>query len=319
MAVGTTGESALGRVTATAGRTSLAHIWKAHRQCYVLLIPSIICMAFFCYYPLWGVSLAFVKFNPFKGVLGSPFVGLAHFERFFSSPNAWAIMRNTVIIASGKLVLGQLTAVVFAIALDQVRQHWYKRLVQTLSTLPHFLSWIIVGTVVTTILAGDGLINRALSAMGLPGLNFLGNPEVFPLTLIVTDVWKGFGWGAVIYLAALTAINHELYEAAAIDGAGRWRRVWHVTLPGILPTIILMACLNLGSILNAGFEQNLVLSNPMVYSTGDIIDTYVYRVGLLGFDYSLGAALGLLRSLVGTVLILTSWWLADRLANYRIF
>jgi len=173
------------------------------------------------------------------------------------------------------------------------------------------------------ILARAGGVNQVITALGLPAIPFLGNAKIFPWTMIFSEVWKGFGWGAVIYLAALTGIHPELYEAAAVDGAGRWARLWHITLPGISSTIVLMSCLALGGVLNAGFEQILVLYNPMVYKTGDIIDTYVFRVGLVGQggmpDFSLGTAVGLFKSVIGFALIMLSYWLADRFANYRIF
>jgi len=223
----------------------------------------------------------------------------------------------------GKIILGQITAVIFALMLNEVRPRLFKRLTQTATTLPHFLSWVIIGGIMIQVLGTSGLVNKGLSALGLETVRFLGKPSVFPWTLILSDVWKGFGFGAVIYLAALTGINPELFEAAAVDGADRFQRIRYITLPSILPTIILMACLSLGSILNAGFDQVLVLYNPSVMRTGDIIDTYVYRVGLIGeggmINYGLASAVGLMKSVVGFFLIVASYWLAGKFANYRIF
>ncbi|MCL6432291.1 MAG: ABC transporter permease subunit [Anaerolineae bacterium] len=230
-----------------------------------------------------------------------------------------AVFRNTILIAVGKIVSGQVASVAFALLLHQVSNSYFRRAVQTVTTFPHFLSWVVVGGIILRVLSSTGLVNSALGYLGLQPVRFLTDPRLFPLTLIGTETWKEFGFGSVIYLAALTAINPELYEAAAVDGAGRWARLWAVTVPGITPTIVLMSCLNLGNILNAGFEQILILQNPLVYSTGDVIDTFVYRAGVLEAQYSLATALGLLRSTLGLVLILTSYWLADRLADYRIF
>jgi putative aldouronate transport system permease protein len=294
-------------------------VWKQHWMLYVMLIPALILLILFQLYPLWGISIAFVKFNPFRGLAGSEFVGLQNFVDVFTRPQTFDIIRNTLYIAIGKIVVGQFVAVIFALLVHEVRFRPYQRLVQTLTTLPHFLSWIIVGAVLITILSGAGPINSFVKSLGLPEIGFLRDKATFPWTLILSDVWKGFGFGAIIYLAALTQINPELYEAAAVDGAGRWARLRHITLPGIAGIIVLMACLSLGNVLNAGFEQVLVLYNPVVYATGDIIDTYVYRVGLIGSNYEIATVVGLFRGVVGFILIVLSYWLADRYANYRIF
>lgn len=294
-------------------------IWQQHWMLYVMLIPALVLLIIFQLYPLWGISIAFVDFNPFRGLAGSEFVGLKNFTDVFTRPQTFEIIRNTLYIAIGKIVVGQVAAVIFALLVHEVKFRPYQRLVQTLTTLPHFLSWIIVGSVLITVLSGAGPINSFLTTLGLPEIGFLRDKGVFPWTLIMSDVWKGFGFGAIIYLAALTQINPELYEAAAVDGAGRWSRLRYITLPGIAGIIVLMACLSLGNVLNAGFEQVLVLYNPVVYETGDIIDTYVYRVGLLGSNYEVATVVGLFRAVVGFVLIMLSYWLADRYANYRIF
>jgi len=304
-------------------RRSFSSTLKMHWMMYAMLIPAVILLILFQYYPMWGVLIAFKDYSPVRGFAASPWVGFKNFELFFGGRNAWPILRNTATISIGKIVLGQLMAVVFALLLNEVRLKTFKRAVQTTTTLPHFLSWVIVGGMMTQFLGSSGPINQALSALGMSRIRFLGQPSIFPWTLILSDVWKGFGFGSVIYLAALAGINPELYEAAAVDGAGRFGRLWHVTIPGITSTIVLLSCLSLGGILNAGFEQVLVLYNPLVMRTGDIIDTYVYRIGLIGGggvpDFSLGTAVGLFKSGIGFILIMISYWLADKLANYRIF
>ena len=315
-------DSAAGRSARVSGdkrKQSLGVLLAQHWEMYVMLIPSLIFLVVFRFLPIWGVSLAFIDFNPFKGIFGSEFVGLGNFMRFFNSRRAWPILYNTIFIAVGKIVIGQISAISFALLINEVRSRVYRRVTQTLTTLPHFMSWVIVGGIMVGVLSTTGIVNQAITVFGLPPVKFLGKPHIFPWTLIGLDTWKGFGWGAIIYLAALTNINPELYEAAAVDGANRWQRIWHITLPGIRSTIILLSCLNLGNILNAGFEQILVLMNPVVERTGDIIDTYVYRVGLLSTEWSLGSAVGLFRSVIGFGLILLSYWLADKFANYRIF
>lgn len=296
----------------------LRAVLRQHWMLYVMLLPSLVALAVFSFYPMWGLSLAFLEYNPFQGLAGSRFVGWENFETLLRSRSTAEILRNTVFIAVGKIVIGQLANVTFAIMLNEVRQRLFKRFVQTLTTLPHFLSWVVVGGMLITILASKGIVNQAITAITGRPILFLGDATIFPWTLIFSHVWKEFGFGSIIYLAALTAINPEIYEAAAVDGANRWQRIRHVTLPGLAPTIILMGCLALGNVLNAGFEQVLVLYNPLVYSTGDILDTFIYRVGLLQTSYGVATAVGLFKGVVGFVLITLSYWLAGKLANYRI-
>jgi len=299
-------------------RPSFRAVWQQHWMIYVMMVPAALSLLLFHLYPLWGISIAFVKYNPVKGVMNSPFVGLGNFVRFFSGRLAWQIIRNTLVIAIGKIILVQLAAIAFALMLNEAKIPILKRVVQSGTSLPHFLSWVIIGGMMVQSLGSTGPVNRVGAAMGLPRINFLGSSAMFPLVLIISETWKEFGWSAVIYLAALTSINPELLEAAAMDGAGRWGRLWAVTFPGISPTIALLSCLSLGGILNAGFEQVLILINPLVSETAEILDTFVYRVGLLEGQFSFGAAVGLFKSSVGFLLILFSYWLADRLANYRI-
>lgn len=312
-----------GSVAQAERRIPFRVIWRQHWPMYLMLIPAAIMMALFNYYPIYGIVIAFKEFRPALGIWGSPWVGLANFRKFLANPSAWNVLRNTVTIAVGKIVLGQIVSVLFALFLNEVRHKGFKRVIQTGTTLTHFLSWVIIGGMMLQILSTGGVLNTVLKSLGAKPVRFLGKPEVFPWTLILSDIWKEFGWGAVIYLAALTNINPELYEAAAVDGAGRFARMRHVSIPGITPIIVLMACLSLGGVLSAGFEQILILYNPMVYKTGDVLDTFVYRIGLLGAggvpDYSLGTAVGLLKGIVGFILILISYWLADKFANYRIF
>ena len=285
---------------------------------YVMILPGIIFVLLFRYYPMYGVVIAFQDFSPAKGFVQSPWIGWDNFDFLFSLPEFGRILRNTLIISISKIVADQLGAIILALLLNEARQLLFRRAIQTLIYLPHFLSWIVLGGILLDILSAGGILNQALRAVGLAPQLWLGSNEWFRGTVIASGFWKNVGFSTIVYLAALTAINPVLHEAAAIDGAGRFRRIWHITLPGIRPTIVLLAALSLGDVLQAGFEQILTLYNPAVYRTGDIIDTYVYRVGLIRAQYSLAGAVGLFKSFIGFILIVISYWLADRYAGYRI-
>jgi putative aldouronate transport system permease protein len=298
-------------------KKSVLALMRKHWLLYAMLVPAIVLLLVLRIYPLWGVSFAFVDYNPGLGVRGSEWVGLQWFERMFTMRTAKNIYFNTIFIAVAKIVVGQFCSLAFALLLNEVRLVLFKRTVQTMTALPHFLSWVLIGGIMISLLSGHGPVNRALDLIGMK-IGFLTDSKTFPWTLIFSDVWKGLGFGAVIYLAALTRVNPELIEAAAVDGAGRFARLRHITLPALSSTIVLLSCLSLGSVLNAGFEQILVLMNPRVYATGDVIDTFVYRVGLMEANYSLGTAVGLVKSTLGFFLILLSYWLAAKFAGYRV-
>ncbi len=285
---------------------------------YVMIIPGVIFVLLFRYYPMYGVVIAFQDFSPARGFAASPWVGWDNFEFLFSLPEFSRIFGNTLIIAVSKIVLDQVGAVILAILLNEARHLFFRRSIQTMIYLPHFLSWIVLGGILLDILSVGGILNQALGIFGIDRQLFLGSNNWFRGTVIASGFWKNVGFSTIVYLAALTAINPTLHEAAAIDGAGRFRRIWHITLPGIRPTIVLLAALSLGDVLQAGFEQILTLYSPAVYRTGDIIDTYVYRVGLISAQYSLAGAVGLFKSFIGFFLIVLSYWLADRFAGYRI-
>ena len=243
----------------------------------------------------------------------------SHFRYLFSQPNFVRTIWNSLYIAIFKILGGLLASVTFALLLNEIGNRFLKRLFQTLIYIPNFLSWVILAGVMTDLLAGDGLVNRLLESLGLGAVNFLGSPAVFPWTMILSDIWKGFGFGTVVYLAALTGIDPELYEAARIDGAGRMSQTRYVTLPMLAPTVILMLVLSLGNVMNAGFDQIFNLYSPVVYRTGDIIDTYVYRLGIAQAQYSVGTAVGLFKSVISLIMVTISYLLADKAANYRIF
>jgi len=285
---------------------------------YVMIVPGLIFVLLFRYYPMYGVVIAFQDFSPAKGFAGSPWIGWENFEFLFSLPEFGRIFSNTLIISISKIVADQVGAVILALLLNEARLILFRRTIQTLIYLPHFLSWIVLGGILLDILSAGGILNQALGALGIKSQLWLGSNDWFRGTVISSGFWKNVGFSTIVYLAALTAINPVLHEAAAIDGAGRFRRIWYITLPGIRPTIVLLAALSLGDVLQAGFEQILTLYSPAVYRTGDIIDTYVYRVGLISAQYSLAGAVGLFKSFIGFGLIVLSYWLADRYAGYRI-
>ncbi len=306
--------------TAKAGRTPFSTYFRRKWQLYVMLLLPAFVVLLFNYVPLAGLSIAFQNYNPGSGGLfGGEFVGLKWFRTAMALPDFPNIVRNTVVMAVGKIVLGQIFAIIFALLLNEVGNPVYKRTVQTITYFPHFLSWAIIGGIFTDMLSSSGIINQFLGTFGVQPIFFLGSNQWFQPTMIILEVWKEFGWGAIVYLAAMTGINPELYESAAMDGAGRIKGIWHVTLPGIASVIVMLSVLNIGGILNAGFEQILIMYNPAVYQTGDILDTFIYRQGLLDAQYSLSTAIGLFKSVISLALTLTANYLACRYTDYRIF
>lgn len=277
-------------------------------------------LAVFSIIPLFGIVIAFQDYNPGLGFIKSEWVGLDNFKYMFELRDSRQIFWNTVSIAFMKMTANLLVPLAFALMLHELKFRALKRWIQTIVYLPHFLSWVILAGILRDVLSPNfGIVNDMIASIGLPRVFFLGNDNWFPYVLVITDVWREFGFGTIVFLAALTGINPVLYEAAVIDGATRWKQTLHITLPGIVPIIILMGTLSLGNVLNAGFDQVFNMYSTAVYSTGDIIDTYVYRMGLQNFQFGMATAVGLFKSVVSFVLISVSYMLAYRLANYRIF
>jgi putative aldouronate transport system permease protein len=286
---------------------------------HVMLLPGLLIIFFMSLLPMSGVIIAFKNFNPGLGIWDSKWVGWENFEILFDSSTTMRIIKNTVIIALAKMIAGLVVPIVFALLLNELRVKWFKKMVQTIVYLPHFLSWVILAGILKDMLSLDGLINNFIGLFGIEPIMFLGSNDWFRAILVGTDVWKEFGFAAIVYLAALTGINPSLYEAADIDGASRWQKIRYITLPGISATIVLLATLSLQNILNAGFDQVFNLYNPIVFQTGDIIDTYVYRVGFQDLQYEVGTAIGLFKSAISFLLIIIAYRLASKYANYRIF
>ncbi|OMF37676.1 protein lplB [Paenibacillus sp. FSL H8-0548] len=294
--------------------------WKRQWPLYAMLIPAVILVIIYSYIPLAGGVIAFQDFKPSKGWFGSEWVGLNQFRYVFELPDIWKVVRNTIWISLLKMLANLVVPIVFALLLNEIGKSFMKRSLQTLIYLPHFLSWVILGGILIDILSpSEGIVNHFIQWLGFKPIFFLGNNSWFPSVLVLSDTWKEFGFGTIIYLAALTGINPALYEAAVIDGASRFKQMLHVTLPGMIPIIVLMATLSLGNVLNAGFDQVFNLYNPQVYESGDVLDTLVYRMGLEDAQYSVATAIGLIKSIVSFIFISVSYWLAYRLANYRIF
>ena len=284
-----------------------------------MLLPMFVWMVVFNLLPLMHITMAFQDYTPRRGIFNSKWVGLEWFEYMFTLSDTYRIVVNTVVIAVGKIILNLAVPLIFALLLHEIRMVKYKRVVQTVVILPHFLSWVILSGILLQIFSLAGPINALRGALGLERIIFFSQPQFFKPMVIGSDVWRSFGFNAIIYIAALTRVNPDLYESAAIDGAGRWRRLINITLPGIVTTVVLLAVLSLGNILNAGFEQILNMYNPLLYSTGDILDTWVYRTGFVSIQPSLAAATGLLKSVVAMVMITISYTLAYFFTDYRIF
>jgi putative aldouronate transport system permease protein len=287
---------------------------------YVMLAPAIVLVVVYSYGPMVGVVMAFQRVLPGKGIFGSPWIGWDNFKYVLEMPTILQVIWNTIFIAGLKSVAGVVVPVTVALMLNNVTSQAFKRTVQTVIYLPHFLSWVILAGIFIDILSpSEGVVNQMLGVVGIQPIFFLGDDKIFPWTMVSTDVWKSFGFGTIIYLAALTDIDPTLYEAAVVDGANRWRQTWHITLPGIAGTIIMLSTLSLSNILNAGFDQIFNLYSPMVYRTGDIIDTLVYRTGIVNNQYGMATAVGLFKSVVSLLLIGTAYKLAAKWADYRIF
>lgn len=288
---------------------------------HLMLLPGLVMILLFSYVPMAGVMIAFQKFIPAKGLFGDQkWVGLDNFEYVMNLPSFTQVLWNTLFISSLKLILGLIIPLVFAILLNELASNVIKRSVQTAIYLPYFLSWVVLGGILIDILSpSGGIVNEFLGWFGVSKIFFLGDNDWFPFTLIASDVWKNFGYGTIVYLAAITGIDPGLYEAATIDGANRWHKTWHITIPGIRMVIVLLSVLSLGQLLNAGFDQVFNLYSPQVYESGDILDTFVYRIGLLDAQYGVATAVGFFKSIISLTLISSSYFLAYRFAKYRIF
>ena len=293
---------------------------KQELPLHFMLLAGLVIVLIYNYGPMVGLLMAFENYKPTKGLFRSEWVGLGNFRRLFSYPNIESIIFNTVYISVFKLILGIIVPVLFALLLNEIKNRFFSGYVQVVTCLPYFLSWVILGGVFTNILSpSNGIVNEIIKFFGGTPIYFLGDNQTFPWTLIITDTWKNFGYSSIVYLAAMSSIDPALYEAAEMDGAGRFKKILHVTLPGIVPMIFVMAVLSLGNVLNAGFDQIFNLYSPQVYQSGDILDTFIYRLGIEDAQYSMSTAVGLLKSVISLVLISIGYKLAEKYGDYRVF
>ncbi len=300
-------------------RRLLREMWK-HRWLYALLVPPLTYYAIFRYIPIYNAQIAFKDFPARFGVEGSPWVGFQHFDTFFHSFYFSELIVNTVVFSTAKLILGIPLAIILAVAIHESRFVMFRSLVQTVTYLPHFLSWVLMfGLLLGLLSPAGGMVNEAIKSAGGQPIGFLTSPAWFRQIVIGSDIWKETGWSTILYLAALLSINPDLYEAAAVDGASHLRRIWHISLPGIVPVIVLVTLLRLGNILDAGFNQIYVLYSVPVYSVGDILDTWIYRAGVLDFQFGLATAVGMFKGVIGLVLILVFNKIAQRVAEQSLF
>ncbi|CAN7323675.1 ABC transporter permease subunit [Paenibacillus sp. LjRoot56] len=299
------------------------HVWKTflrYKWLYLLMVPGIAYYIIYHYVPMFGLVIAFKKYNLMKGLWGSEWVGFDNFRTIFASPEFPSLVRNTLLISVYRILFNMLPDVMLALILNEIRAPWFKRIVQTITYGPHFLSWIIVyGLVFSFFAPGAGLITTFFRDMGWGELDVLTNSDYFRSLLVTSDIWKSTGFGAIIYLAALASINHELYEAAVVDGAGRWRQLWHITLPGIREVFILLLILRIGHIMDAGFEQVYIFLNARVYDVGDILDTWIFRRGIEQMEFSVPAAMGVFKSVIGLVLVIGANKLAKKVGGSGIW
>ncbi|MBY0161974.1 sugar ABC transporter permease [Cytobacillus firmus] len=297
--------------------------WKLIRSnldMYLLLIPGLVFLLLFKYTPMYGIVISFQDFNIFGGISGSEWVGMAQFERLLQSDEFLQVLINTLLISLYKITILFPIPIVIALMLNEVRRMFFKRTIQTIIYLPHFLSWVIISGLFLNILSPTGgIVNEIIRSFGGEPISFFTDNSLFRSLVVFTAGWKEIGWNAIVFIAAIAGIEQEQYEAAAIDGAGRIRQMWSISLPGMLPTIVLMFILRIGSLLEAGTEQILTMYNPLVYETGDVIGTYVYRMGLGQQDYSFSTAVGLFNSTVGFLLIVIGNMLSRKFLNRSIW
>lgn len=279
-----------------------AKLWQ-HRHLYLMLLIPILYYIIFCYWPMYGVQIAFKKYNVRKGIEGSPWVGLKYFQKYINDPYFWKVVRNTLLLNVYSLIFSFPAPILLALLLNELRSSTYKKLVQSISYLPHFISTVVVCGMVVNFLSNSGPINDIIVSMGGTRKQFLMEPGYFRTIYILSGIWQNIGWNSIIYFAAISAVDPALYEAALMDGAGRFKQAIHVTLPAILPTVTIMLIMAIGSLLSVGYEKIILLYNGSTYETADVISTYVYRKGIQGADYSYSTAVGLFQSLIGLIFI----------------
>lgn len=295
-------------------------LFKRHWRIFVFLTPGILCYLFFAYLPMIGIVAAFQKYNPFGGYFKSPFVGLYWFKEIIGNPDFKQVVLYTITMSTAKIAVGFMPPIFLALLLNELSHRRFKRVVQTVSYLPHFLSWVIVSVIVYRVLdVNDGILNNLLAALNMDRILFMGESRYFITITILSDIWKEVGWGTIFYLAALTSIDIALYDAAAVDGAGRFKQFLHITMPGIMPTAIILLTLCIGGIVNANFDQVFNLQNPLILSDTEVINTYIYRKAMLNGQYSFSAAFGLAQGIVSFLLVYAANKISKKTTSIGIY
>ena len=297
----------------------LARDIQRHRGTYLLMIPVVLYYLIFCYKPMYGALMAFQDYEPTKGIMGSTWVGLEHFRRFFASPDCYRVIKNTLVISISSIIWGFPAPILLAIMINELRNKRFKSIAQTVSYLPHFISMVVVCGLIKTFVSSGGVILQLSQMLGGKNVGMLSRSELFVPIYIISNIWQGCGWDSIIYLAAISGISADLYEAAEIDGSGRIGRIIHVTIPGMLPTIITMLILKLGSIMSVGYEKIILLYNPLIYETSDVLGTFTYRIGIGGQEWSYSAALGIFNSVVNMIIVIISNNISKKLTETSLW
>ncbi|WP_372516747.1 ABC transporter permease [Paenibacillus silviterrae] len=314
--------------TAVGARTKPARqsVWitmgrdlKRNKLLYLMVLPVIAYYLIFDYGPMYGLQIAFKDYSPGDGIWSSPWVGFNHFVEFFNSYYFWRLIRNTLLINVYELIFGFPAPIILALLFNELRRQYFKRIVQTITYLPHFISVVVVVGMLVDFLARDGLVNQLLSMLGFAAKSYLSEPEWFRFLYVSSGIWQQVGWGSIIYLAALSTIDPTLYEAARVDGAGRWKQMVHITIPGIMPTVIILLILKMGSMMSVGSEKILLMYNPLTYDTADVISTFVYRKGILEASYSYTTAVGLFNAVIAFTLLILSNSISKRVSETKLW
>lgn len=292
---------------------------KRYREAYILMLPVVLYYLIFCYKPMYGIIIAFKDFSPGAGIWGSEWVGLEHFRDFFSSFYFGRILKNTLVISLTSIILGFPAPIIFALLLNEIKNLRFKRIIQTISYMPHFISTVIVCGMITMFVSEKGIITYILTLFGGEKISMLTNPDYFVPIYVLSGIWQGLGWGAIIYLSALSGIDPQLYEAARIDGANRWKQALHVTLPGISGTIVVLLLLRMGSVMGVGYEKIILLYNSGIYETADVISTFVYRKGLLNAQWSYSTAVGIFNSVINFIIVVAFNKISKKLTEISLW
>ena len=292
---------------------------KRNWTLYILVLPVIAFYIIFCYKPMYGAIIAFKDYSPKLGIMGSPWVGFEHFRTFFASSDFSRILRNTVEISLASIIFGFPAPIILALLINELQRKWFAKSVQTITYLPHFISLVVVCGMIRDFVSDKGIVTQMLAMFGMEPTNLLNNEDYFLPIYVISGIWQEIGWGSIIYLAALAGVDQELYEAAGIDGAGRLRQTWSITIPSILPTIVTMLILRLGSVMNVGFEKIILLYNPMIYEKADVISSYVYRVGMVNRDYGFSTAVGLFNSAINFTFVICANYISKKLNDTSLW